>query len=418
VTYTRAYGFHEKDVTVKIITGLLATSLSAAAVAEIPEPAGQGVSESIQTLVDTPSPYAVSPTEVRAIQIKKAIAFQVWQSSIKTDREIAIDKLREILERTQRRLPTPPELLIGPPNSAAALQGVMIPKSLYSWSNGRPLYSGKYSFFNEYTGKIYGRPHSHTLRQWDDESRRCKGFLSVSSSEESKRDVENCFVAKDFRLEMLAGRYAEYRYLRSLSLITTLIRKDETHSCMASVYKKNLWITAKHCLPDPAIDYGIYILLPDGSRLITRDDVTPCTKPRCDTATIKATTPDVPEMAILNITPDLNGLRPDTNIFIPGMVQSSSVSKNIDRKSLEESIMWSDFGKGYCRIRNVYHGCLSHTCSSIEGWSGSPVYAFEGDQIKLLGIHSGADVNKVSCINKGDKVPTNYATLKPLYEGL
>ncbi|MNF96780.1 hypothetical protein D3C84_795800 [compost metagenome] len=99
-------------------------------------------------------------------------------------------------------------------------------------------------------------------------------------------------------------------------------------------------------------------------------------------------------------------------------MQGTPVSKNIARQAYEETLMWSDVGRGYCRIRNVYKGCMSHTCSTIDGWSGGPVYGHDNNHVTLLGVHSGYSSEQVACSGKGDNMPTNYATLKPLYEGM
>lgn len=373
---------------------------------------------SIQELVDTPPPFSIDEHEVRSIQLKKAAAFEMWMNSFQTSRQISTNKIREFLERTQRGLPIPSTLLTGLPNISFLDKAVMSPLQGFSTTNGRKLYSGNYSFFNEYAAKYYGKPTDFELMEMDLQSRRCRGFLTLSDSAKAKEAIENCFVAKDRRMELLAGKYAQYGYLRALNLTTVIVNKDDSHVCVASVYRKDTWITAKHCVPSTNLAYGLYILLPSGPKLLKQTDVRLCNKPGCDVAIIEAETPETPEVAALNNAPDLKAVRPGTAIFLPGLVQSFKVSKNIDRKSLEENFMWSDYGMGYCRIRNVYEGCMSHTCSSIDGWSGAPIYSYDKDKINLLGVHSGFSVGLVSCVNKGDIQPTNYATLRPLYEGL
>lgn len=405
----------------KVVLLTLTFVLSSYALAEGSEPASLQPAKSIQELVVTLPPYAIAESEIRAIQVNKASAFQVWANSLKTRRPINTNKIREFMERIQNGASIPPQLLIDSPNVNSLMNElmgqVMYPLQGYSKINGRKLYSGDYSFFNEYEGKYYGKPTALELMAMDLQSENCRGFLSIGNSKEAEEAIENCFVAKDRRMELLAGKNADYGYLRALNLVTAIVDKDDEHACIASVYRKNTWITAAHCLERNDISYGRYILLPNGPKLIGKDDITLC-KGICDVATIKAETPDIPEVSRLNVTPNLKGIRPNTQIFLPGLVQGSKISKNIDRKALEENFMWSDFGMGYCRVRHVYNGCISHTCSSIDGWSGAPIYSYEGDRINLLGVHSGVTIGAVSCYNKGDKQPTNYATLKPLYEGL
>lgn len=389
----------------------------------IPAPANSPTAQqSIQQLVENAPQLEASEEEIRAIQTNKTVAYQVWANSLHTKRQINANNIHEYLERTNKRLPIPSSLLIGKPDLRYLINVPMSPMQAFSEDNGRHLYSGEgYSFYNEYSKEYLGKPDLIELSIMGAQSKACKGFLSLSATPESKKDIEDCFLSKDIRMEILAGRNVDYKnYLSAIKLVTSITRNNGQHICMASFYQKNKWITAKHCLVRTNIELGANLLLPNRSLRIKRTDIDYCNETGCDVAIINLPTSDILGNSILNTSPDLKSINPKTEIFIPGIVQRTPLAKGIDRKTYESMLLWSDVGKGYCRIRNIYEGCISHTCSTIDGFSGAPVYNYEKNkgEITLLGIHSGFSAEPVSCKGKGDKSATNYAVLKPLYEGM
>lgn len=407
------------DVLMKALLLLLISGLSFATFGDQTKPDVSTSDPSLEKLVEERPKLEIPEEEIQTIQNNKAIAFEVWKKSQSSDRPVGANTFLEYLQRVNNKLPIPPELMIGKALIDKLKELPTLPAIGYFPGNGRPLFEMLgYRFYNEYADTYYNGPDPAERSTMDLQSAKCKGYLTLQNTEAARKNIANCFVSKDFRIEVLAGKHAEYNYLGAIKLVTSIVDKRDRHLCMASFYRENTWITAKHCLVKSNIKFGIYLVLPSGPKLIKPTDITTCSKEKCDVSLITADTSHIHADGWFDSSPDLKKLKPDSIIFLPGIVQGTPVSKSIHRQDYEETLMWSDVGKGYCRIRNIYTGCMSHTCSTIDGWSGGPVYGYDNRRVSLLGVHSGYSSEEVTCAGRGDNMPTNYATLKPLYEGM
>ncbi|MFP5421092.1 MAG: hypothetical protein ACLGID_06435 [Gammaproteobacteria bacterium] len=289
-----------------------------------------------------------------------------------------------------------------------------------SGSNTGRGYENNYTFENEESGYKATLPQSE-VNLMRTEAKDCLGRKKRSGTEGSaeREQVYRCFVFFNSELfkKMEYQNSSYLQYLQTLPLLTTIVDKKDNHVCMASYYGKNIWITASHCVTDAWVDMGISILA-DGKKLpITKTMRRECSKGSesgCDVAQITAPTPSVSTDNIV-----LKGTRStiiteQTDLFIPGIEVETSIYSE-GGVSFESALMWADVGKAYCRVYKVEAGCFSHTCSTLTGFSGAPVYFVNAKdkKIHLIGIHTGNNQGEVSCKTSG----TNYAVSTDLFEG-
>ncbi|MFI8981708.1 hypothetical protein [Ectopseudomonas khazarica] len=268
---------------------------------------------------------------------------------------------------------------------------------------------------------------SYTARaEMKEEAKGCIGELDSVPFDQVKKQAENCFASLERQngptwnqnpyltiAELSSNQEAKAGYLRALSLVSSIVDSDKKHQCMASVYKEGVWVTAKHCVPG---GMEIRYLLRD-SEFIPIKSTTPCklTNP-CDIVFIQANTPHLEVSAFPKINPDLRHFDWKDGIFVPGIVYKTPLRNNSTHRGISNGdyiseLMWSPYGVGYCRVLDIQkNGCFSHTCSTLVGFSGAPVYAYDtaSKKVQLIGIHSGADKTKNNCTAKAK---TNYGRL-------
>ncbi|WLG82750.1 trypsin-like serine protease [Pseudomonas cucumis] len=271
-------------------------------------------------------------------------------------------------------------------------------------------------FTNSYTGG-YGNSDAGTVKsgpseaeksRWALESGKCRGDISSyldSDSEEAK----NCFVRLSRLMDMVEPPSENsMTFLKSIGMVSSITDISYTHRCMASIYKKDVWITARHCLESTTITDGIYIIIDGKKNKIKESSVRRCGT-NCDIAFIDMSTP-------AQITPpkiDMNtsDLSWDTEIFVPGIQDGTSLASNASPSDYKYNLMWSRVGAGYCRSYEIdERGCLIHTCSTLSGFSGAPIYVYDekSKNVSLIAIHSGAKADGNNCVVKEK---ANYARI-------
>ncbi|WP_417312045.1 hypothetical protein [Ectopseudomonas khazarica] len=319
------------------------------------------------------------------------------------------------------------QLILVSPENRLIEQGDLKPKRMkeellqtHSGSNTGRGYENGYTFKNEVSGYEAKLPQGE-VDMMRVEAKDCLGRRKRSGVEGSvdRAKVYKCFVFfnRDLFKEMGYKNSAYLQYLITLSLLTTIVDRKGNHVCMASYYDKNTWITANHCVTDTWIESMGISILANGKKVpITKAMRRECAKQSlgCDVARIIAPTPNVSTDNIV-----LRGARSTivtekTDLFIPGIEVETPIYTE-SGVSFDRALMWADVGKAYCRVYKVEAGCFSHTCSTLTGFSGAPVYLVnaEDQKIYLIGIHTGDDQQDVSCKTSG----TNYAVSPDLFEG-
>ena len=372
------------------------------------------------------------------LQQNKEQVLQIWKETINTPYDPGPQIIMEHLARTNLGILSDSEVVILP--APAKFLGRSVPgltaysyneingiDAMRAWSirdvpgatqqtvgsnNVGEKYQNKAPFRNELTGKAGVIPKEEMIRLRA-ENKNCIGTFTSSTGENLPRDqIYRCFVTLNTPFIKVLPKGG---YLDALDLQTSIINvKDGTHSCMASYYRDGLWITAAHCLSEANVLSGRSILSSGKPVVITKDRVHMCGSPGCDVAFVNAPTPAIDAAKYELIKSDLSRLTEKSRIFIPGMEEGMSVVAS-DKSAYKNNLMWSDVGKGFCRIYRVQNGCFSHTCSTLSGFSGAPVYWVDapGGKIELLGIHSGESVDGISCSETG----SNYAVASGLYNG-
>ncbi|WP_447747800.1 hypothetical protein [Pseudomonas nicosulfuronedens] len=260
------------------------------------------------------------------------------------------------------------------------------------------------------------------LRQSQD----CKGEQDDGNQ---KLLISKCFTSLS-NTALLVTPYVsmDKTYTRGLSSTSSLIGKDGNHVCIVSVVKKGMWITARHCLANFNDNFKDLRIIVDNRMVeITGADSSLCTnkdKP-CDIQYFYAETPKSAEIpAIYSKEVEV---RWDNPVFIPGIPYGASLKEVFASESKYEDIpvtpqhakdryndlvMWPPYNEGFCMsLAKDANGCIVHTCSTVRGFSGAPIYRYnkDTDKIELIGIHSGANPDLNRCATRNPKV--NYARL-------
>jgi hypothetical protein len=291
-------------------------------------------------------------------------------------------------------------------------------ESTYTNVNGDPVWSRDPKFKNSYasgSSSVQSITPSD-IKKMSAESTDCTGNTNVSDNPNlgiKRKDVYRCF--KSLRLSLYKDMFTgkEFSYLQALNLVTTLVDNNGKHVCMASYYESGLWVTAQHCVTDELLLNGLRILS-GGVFFRIRSDMLSSCPSGCDVAFIKASTPvlDLSHFTLQNA--DLKEVKLSSQLFIPGIEEGEVISSSDPRSGFLNDVMWPMVGEGYCRPFKLQNGCMSHTCSTLLGFSGSPVYLVDsGNQrISLIAIHTGQE-RFSGC----DNAATNYAVTSNTFSG-
>lgn len=208
-------------------------------------------------------------------------------------------------------------------------------------------------------------------------------------------------------------------YLKGLANLSSIIDAANKHVCDASVIRPGRWVTAKHCFEENGRS-GLKVIV--GNRTVAIKDINDCAG-ACDIAYFNADTPEnavIPKLYRANEI--LTGRIP---VFIPGIPYSTDLSSIFTRKPAAafepataelvrqrygQFIIWAAYNRAFCLILHQdANGCFIHTCSTVRGFSGAPIYTFNEStgQLYLIGIHSGAQSANNQCVHTYQKV--NYA---------
>jgi V8-like Glu-specific endopeptidase len=242
--------------------------------------------------------------------------------------------------------------------------------------------------------------HKKAIPLLNSEVAGCQGGMDDFNGPLGKKAM-NCFVGLDANKYMISLHNSDRKtYLKGLRLIGSIVDDNNRHLCMASIYKKGVWITAKHCLSGNKLQFDNYLKTAEST--IKIETVRFCKD--CDVAFIDLPTPqlrdvDYPEIGIPTIMQD--------PIFMPGIALHDSLANIYNQENLDLKYMWSEIGKGYCKaIKIEPNGCMVHGCSAVPGFSGAPMYIYKNDKLQLIGILSGANGNENKCSYLGS---INYA---------
>lgn len=281
--------------------------------------------------------------------------------------------------------------------------------------NTEELYRGGFIFTSSDKPKLKEELDLGDILRRRNETKNCLGEKNSTKGLKAvdRESVMNCFQMLDYDFFEQMG-YKDNKPLglyRSLEFVTVIVNEAGRHHCMASIYKNNAWVTAEHCLKSSAINSGIYILTGDSRIKIRKEDIRICIEKNCDIGLILAPTPSITDELIVS-TENTREIHLRTDLLIPGIESGTPVFSN-NKNNSRSMLMWSHVGKGYCNAYKVERGCVSHTCSTLTGFSGAPVYIEDAQKkIRLVGIHSGNTSDSVQCKTKH----TNYATSSHFFE--
>ncbi len=239
--------------------------------------------------------------------------------------------------------------------------------------------------------------------------------------------IAKCFTSlSNTALKITPYASIDRTYTRGLSSLSSLITTSDTHICDVSVVRDGLWVTAKHCLDDVKGNLDILRIIVGNKRVkITKSVNAVCKQQPCDIAYLYAETPASAELPVI-----LSGnveVKWDNPVFVPGVPYGAKLASVFESESYysnepvsadhaklryNDLVMWSPYNQGFCMsLMKDSAGCIIHTCSTVKGFSGAPIYRYdkEKDKIILIGIHSGADSGPNRCVVVSNKV--NYAKL-------
>lgn len=241
------------------------------------------------------------------------------------------------------------------------------------------------------------------------------GINSTGGESVLRKEIMTCFQKFDEKFfdDMGYTNVSSRGIYDGLKYVTSLVDENGYHQCMASYYAEGVWITAAHCVSEVQIDSGLYVLASNIKvKLELSGDISVklCGISKCDVAFIYAPTPQIDSSRFVAVG-DLAQLTSKTPILVPGIELGSPVVRE-STKIFNESLMWAPVSKGYCRAYIVEVNCISHTCSTLTGFSGAPIYMEDSQRrIHLLGVHSGEKSAVVSC----KAVDASYAVSSQLF---
>ncbi|WP_156339466.1 hypothetical protein [Pseudomonas nunensis] len=241
------------------------------------------------------------------------------------------------------------------------------------------------------------------------EARHCEGEqkeLSVIT----QAQVRSCFINSS------EAKSEDLSYLESFRYLSSLVDTRFRHKCIVSVFGDGVWITAGHCVPKDFMKYGLSILVDGRFVELTQNSVRQCSSVNCDIAFISIKTPSGIKSGIPK---PVNTSKDDywnAEIIVPGLPQGTNVTELRDRDNYTKALLWGPVGQAFCRIiKDPNNGCIVHGCSTLTGFSGSPLYqkTKTADGYELAGIHSGTNLSKEAALTDGKcdaGISINYAS--------
>lgn len=251
------------------------------------------------------------------------------------------------------------------------------------------------------------------IEKWSFELKNCIGLGGQDVySKHYKKEYDQCFMGLDETQKYLDERgLTQPSYLDGIKYLASIASRPRgsfLHSCMASAYQPNKWITAKHCLTKNHIINGAYLIALGAQVKISQEMVSLCDD--CDIAVI-----DVSGIQALKpagnepVVPATLSVKVEDEVFIAG-IPEKTVLNDFSPEGIAAQLRWSAVGLGFCRVFGIDDKCLTQTCSTIRGFSGAPVYKFNSvtSRVEILAVHSGVDNEMSSCPGQAEGV--NYAT--------
>lgn len=240
-------------------------------------------------------------------------------------------------------------------------------------------------------------------------ARPCKGEQKEMGGR-NQEEIRKCF------FNTSQAQYEDIQYIPSFNFISSLADRKYRHKCVVSVIGDGLWITAAHCVPIDYIQLKMSILV-DGLFIpLKANSVSWCKSKNCDIATIKATTPklsnnDIPKKReLLGINYWMQ------HLIITGLPEGQDLMSLRDFSEYQKQLLWAPVGNSFCMIMNdSSNGCLIHGCSTLKGFSGSPLYqkSTSKGRFEIAGIHSGTNANEETVMTDGKcgvDLNVNYAS--------
>ena len=216
----------------------------------------------------------------------------------------------------------------------------------------------------------------------------CRGGDSVSINAVEPRKVLNCF-----QINNGTDLLTEKVYNLVKRGITSITFK-EAHLCMATYKGEGKWLTSAHCFADQRTPYKDYKLLLDKPYPIK---VRLCMLDNCDLALVEPVGGPNVTSGLEPTYEDLTKVYYSTTLFVPGIEERTLIPGN-NQSGVDKVIMWSKIKSG-CIPYEVKIGCVYYLCSTLEGFSGAPVFSVDGSNARLIGVHAGGQPGK-QCGNK------------------
>ncbi|MHC8313357.1 hypothetical protein ACYZUC_27650 [Pseudomonas sp. GT1P32] len=351
------------------------------------------------------------------LELIKALTKPNVSASLKLDNKLAGDMVLAIKDGR----PITDEMVISPASIKMsfleALNRAVVREAIsYGPKLGIKVFNEYPDFKNEIDGVSIKIPASAVLTMAE-QAEGCPNNLDTISVSELKAYAGKCFLSVNKQAAIVSTTNSiDKTYLKALPLVSSLVDRDNKHLCMISVYKKDLWITAEHCLPKSQEGLERYVIVDGGKQKLIWGKVSRCKIKPCDVAYVSMPTPKLVDNSLPNINAPTKDLSWMTPLFIPGIIYQYDMSDSLQKQSANSiasqiDFLWSPVGKGFCRaVELSKNGCLSHTCNTVTGFSGAPIYTYDekAGVIDLIAIHSGRDKESNNC---NEEAKTNYAHL-------
>ncbi|RJX78948.1 trypsin-like peptidase domain-containing protein [Pseudomonas sp. LS-2] len=210
---------------------------------------------------------------------------------------------------------------------------------------------------------------------------------SLTKPDFQKAGVAACFAGSSNSDE--SGQISFNKIRDSLASLTY----KSSHRCIAVYMGEGEWLTARHCISELSGNYvDLRLITPDGNFRV--DKVINCVESGCDYVWIRpyGTSYSKSVPARLGVEA-ISKISASDELFIPGIEEKESIPGG-SFAGVQKAMKWTRYTRTCIAIK-VRRGCLTHTCSTVQGFSGAPVFAFQDGVAYVVGIHLGVDKENV-----------------------
>lgn len=211
----------------------------------------------------------------------------------------------------------------------------------------------------------------------------CEAYIDnvKNLNDEEVAQVMNCFST------MSSSRDVGSQYIQKVSNSIGSLTYDGIHHCTISYLGSGRWVTARHCLSGAENNLSRFsIISADGPLIISR--LEHCKVTDCDADFLFVNEGGLKKTVAATTMPEaVKTIKKMQRLFVPGYMDGKPIPSGT-HEGFVQAILWSKLEKA-CFPVKVRDDCITHTCSTIQGFSGSPVFTEVDGKLVMVAMHVG-----------------------------